>query len=101
MGFHPSQNFKYYSTFDPNVAIIQISICPKRIIEQKEHFAKAITNAEIEILKAKLRRWQYVIRKSYYQSLTEGGYYILREQSSEGRDFGISRMDKKGMEVLK
>jgi hypothetical protein len=101
MGFHPFQNFKYYSIFDLNVSIIQISICPKKIIEQKEHFAKAIKIAAIEILKAKLRRWQYVIRKSYYQSLSEGWYYILGEQSSEGLDFGISRMDKKGMEVLK
>lgn len=83
------------------MSIIQISICPKRIIEQKEHFAKTITNAAIEILKAKLRRQQYVIRKSYYQSLSEGWYYILAEQSSEERDFGISRMDKKSMEVLK
>jgi hypothetical protein len=83
------------------VSIIQISICPERIIEQKEPFAKAITNAAIETLKAKLRQQQYVIRKSYYQSISEGRYYILGEQSSEERDFGISRMDKKGMEVLK
>jgi len=70
-------------------------------MEQKEDFAKAITNAVIEILKAKLRRQQYLIRKSYYQTLSEYWNYILGEQSSEGRDFGISRMDKKGMDVLK
>jgi hypothetical protein len=99
MGFHPVRNFKYYSIFDLNVSIIQISICPKRIIEQKEHFAKAITNAAIEILKAKLRRQQYLIRKSYYQSLSKYWDYILGEQSSEGRDFGISRVDKKGLEI--
>jgi len=71
-------------------------------MEQKELFAKSITNTAIEILKTKLRRQHYVIRKIYYQSLSEGWYDILGEQSSEGRDFGISRMDKKdkkGMEI--
>jgi hypothetical protein len=29
----------------------------------------------------------------------ENWYYMLEEHSSEGRDFGISRMDKKGMEI--
>ena len=79
--------------------LIQISIYPKRIVEQKEHFAKSLTkDAAIEILKIKLRR-QHAIRKSYYQSLRENWYYMLGEHSSEGRDFGISRMDKKGMEI--
>jgi phenylpyruvate tautomerase PptA (4-oxalocrotonate tautomerase family) len=51
------------------VPLIQISIYPKRIVEQKEHFAKSLTkDAAIEILKAKLQQ-QHAIRKSYYQSL--------------------------------
>jgi hypothetical protein len=29
----------------------------------------------------------------------ENWYIMLGEHSSEGRDFGISRMDKKGMEI--
>jgi len=63
------RDFKYYSIFDLNGPLIQISIYPKRIVEQKEHFAKSLTkDAAIEILKAKLQQ-QHVIRKSYYQSL--------------------------------
>jgi hypothetical protein len=63
------RDFKYYSIFELNVPLIQISIYPKRIVEQKEHFAKSLTkDAAIEILKAKLQQ-QHVIRKSYYQSL--------------------------------
>jgi hypothetical protein len=63
------RDFKYYSIFELNVPLIQISIYPKRIVEQKEHFAKSLTkDAAIEILKAKLQQ-QHAIRKSYYQSL--------------------------------
>jgi hypothetical protein len=63
------RDFKYYSIFERNVPLIQISIYPKRIVEQKEHFAKSLTkDAAIEILKAKLQQ-QHAIRKSYYQSL--------------------------------
>jgi hypothetical protein len=49
-------------------------------------------------LKIKLRR-QHAIRKSYYQSLSENWCYVLGEHSSEGQDFGISRMNNKGMEI--
>jgi hypothetical protein len=63
------RNFKYYSIFELNVPLIQISIYPKRIEEQKEHFAKSLTkDAATEILKAKLQQ-QHAIKKSYYQSL--------------------------------
>ena len=78
--------------------VIQTSTYSERIREQKERFAQAITNAAIESLKAK-RRQQHVIRKSYYQSLSENWYNILADQSSKGGYFGISRMDKKGMEI--
>jgi hypothetical protein len=64
-----SRDFKYYSIFEHVVPLIQISILPKRIGQQKEHFAKSLTkDAAIEILKAKLQQ-QHAIRKSYYQSL--------------------------------
>jgi hypothetical protein len=63
------RDFKYYSILELNVPLIQISIYPKRIVEQEEHFAKSLTkDAAIEILKAKLQQ-QHAIRKSYYQSL--------------------------------
>jgi hypothetical protein len=63
------RDFKYYSIFELNGPLIQISIYPKRIVEQKEHFAKSLTkDGAIEILKAKLQQ-QHAIRKSYYQSL--------------------------------
>ena len=78
--------------------VIRSSTYSERIREQKEHFAQAITNAAIKSLKAK-RIQQHVIRKSCYQSLSENWYYILADQSSEGLDFGISKMDKKGMEI--
>ena len=64
-----SRDFKYYSIFELNVPLIQISIYPKRIVRQEGHFAKSLTkDAAIEILKAKLQQ-QHAIRKSYYQSL--------------------------------
>lgn len=78
--------------------VIQTSTYSERIREQKEHFAQAKTNAAIESLKAK-RRQQHVIIKSYYQRPFENWYNILADQSSGGQDFGISRMDKKGMEI--
>ncbi|MFL6486122.1 MAG: hypothetical protein ACJ70U_07530 [Nitrososphaera sp.] len=78
--------------------VIQTSNYSERIREQKEYFAQAITNAAIESLKAK-RRQQHMIGKSYYQSLSENWYNILADQSSKGGYFGISRMDKKGMEI--
>jgi CHAD domain-containing protein len=81
-----------------DMPVIQTSTYSERIREQKEHFAQAITKAAIENLKAK-RRQQHVIRKSYYQSLSENRYNILADQSSKGGYFGISRMDKKGMEI--
>ena len=63
------RNFKYYSIFELNVPLIQISIYRKRRVEQKEHSAKSLTkDAAMEILKAKLQQ-QHAIRKSYYQSL--------------------------------
>ncbi|HYX72753.1 MAG TPA: hypothetical protein VE732_08280, partial [Nitrososphaera sp.] len=62
--------------------VIQTSTYTKRITDQKEPIAKAITNAVIESLKAK-RRQQHVIRKSYYQSLYENWYYISEKQSSK------------------
>jgi hypothetical protein len=63
------RDFKYYTIFENVVPLIQISIYPKRIVQQKEHFAKSLTkDAAIEILKAKLQL-QHAIRKSYYQSL--------------------------------
>jgi hypothetical protein len=93
------RNFKYYSIFELDVPLTQISIYPKRIVQRKEHFAKSLTkDAAIEVLKIKLRR-QHAIRKSYYQSLSENWCYMLGEHTSEGRDFGISRMNKKGMEI--
>ena len=82
-----------------DMPVIQTSTYSERIREQKEHFVQAITNAAIESLKAKRRQQQYVIRKSYYQSLSENWYNILADQSSKGGYFGISRMDKKGMEI--
>jgi hypothetical protein len=93
------RNFKYYSIFELDVPLTQISIYPKRIVQRKEHFAKSLTkDAAIEILKIKLRR-QHATRKSYYRSLSENWCYMLGEHSSEGRDFGIPRMNKKGMEI--
>jgi 4-oxalocrotonate tautomerase len=45
--------FKFHLFYDPDMPLIQISAYPGRTKEQKEAFAKAITNAAVEILKAK------------------------------------------------
>jgi len=92
------ENLNIIQIFDLNVPIIQISLYPKSIREQKGYFVKAITNAIIEILKGQLCQ-QHMIRKSNYQSLTENWYYILGDHSSQERDSGISRMNKKGVEI--
>lgn len=46
-----TEKIKYHSLNDPDVPLIQISAYPGRTKEQKEAFAKAITNAAVEILK--------------------------------------------------
>jgi 4-oxalocrotonate tautomerase len=46
-----TEKIKYHSLYDPDVSLIQISAYPGRTKEQKEAFAKAITNAAVEILK--------------------------------------------------
>jgi 4-oxalocrotonate tautomerase family enzyme len=63
--------------------LIQISTYPGTTREQKGSFAKAITNAAVEILKAKRR--QHVIIITYDQRPSEN-WYISEEQSSERRD---------------
>ena len=67
--------------------LIQISTYPKRTREQKEAFAKAITNAALEILKAERRH----VIITYDQRPSEN-WYFSGEQSRERRDFGIPRM---------
>lgn len=57
---------------------IQISTYPDRTREQKEAFAKAITNAALEILKAKL---EHVVIT--YDEGHDENWYISGEQSSE------------------
>jgi 4-oxalocrotonate tautomerase len=74
--------------------LIQISTYPGRTREQKESFAKAITNGAIEILKGK--RQHLIITSD--QRPTEN-YYISVEQSRERRNFGISRMCMQHKEV--
>jgi 4-oxalocrotonate tautomerase len=69
------------------VPVIQISTYPGRTREQKEPFVKAITNAAIEILKAKR---EYLII-TYDQRPSEN-WYISEKQSCERVGFEISRM---------
>jgi 4-oxalocrotonate tautomerase len=45
--------FKFHSLCDPHMPLIAISMYPGRTKEQKEAFAKAITNLAVEILKTK------------------------------------------------
>jgi 4-oxalocrotonate tautomerase len=66
--------------------LIQISTYPGRTRELKETFAKPITNAAVEILKAKR---QHVIVT--YDERSSENWYISGEQSRERRDFGIPR----------
>jgi 4-oxalocrotonate tautomerase len=74
--------------------LFQISTYPGRTREQKETFAKAITNAAVEILKAKL---QHVIIT--YDERPCENWYITGEQSRERRDFGIPRMCMQHKEI--
>jgi len=67
--------------------LIQIWTYPERTREQKEAFAKAITNAALDILKAERQH----VTVTYDQRLSEN-WYFPGEQSRERRDFGISRM---------
>ncbi|HZC49555.1 MAG TPA: tautomerase family protein [Nitrososphaeraceae archaeon] len=67
--------------------LIQISTYPERTREQKEAFAKAITNAALEILKAERQH----VTITYDQRPSEN-WYFSGEQSRERRDFGIPRM---------
>ena len=74
--------------------IIQIPTYAGKTREQKEAFAKAITNAAAEILKAKR---QHVIIT--YDERPSKNWYISREQSRERRDFGIPRMCMQHKEI--
>lgn len=74
--------------------LIQISTYPGMTREQKDAFAKAITNAAIEILKAKR---QHVIIT--YDKRPSENWYISGEQSRERRDFGITRMCTQHKEI--
>jgi 4-oxalocrotonate tautomerase len=67
--------------------LIQISTYPGRTREQKEAFAKAITNAALEILKAKRQH----VTITYDQRPSEN-WYFSGELSHERRDFEIPRM---------
>jgi phenylpyruvate tautomerase PptA (4-oxalocrotonate tautomerase family) len=62
--------------------------------EQKDAFAKAITNAAIEILKAKR---QHVIIT--YDKRPSENWYISGEQSRERPNFGITRMCTQHKEI--
>jgi 4-oxalocrotonate tautomerase len=66
--------------------LIQISTYPRRTREQKEAFAKAITNAALEILKAK--RQHVTIT---YDKRPSENWYFSGEQSRERRNFGFPR----------
>jgi len=70
-----TEKIKYHSLYDPDVPLIQISAYPGRTKEQKEAFAKAITNAAVEILKTNP---QHVIIT--YDERPRENWYISGEQ---------------------
>jgi 4-oxalocrotonate tautomerase len=70
-----SAEFKFHSLYDQHMPLIQISAYPGRTKEQKEAFAKAITNAAVEILNAKP---QHVIIT--YDERPSENWYISGEQ---------------------
>ena len=74
--------------------LIQISTYPWRTREQNESFVEAITNAAVEILKAKR---QYVIIT--YDQRPNENWYISGNLSRERRDFGIPRMCMQHKEI--
>jgi phenylpyruvate tautomerase PptA (4-oxalocrotonate tautomerase family) len=67
--------------------LIQIWTYAETTREQKEAFAKAITNAALEILKAERQH----VTITYDQRSSEN-WYFSEEQSYERRDFGIPSM---------
>ncbi|MFL6418094.1 MAG: 4-oxalocrotonate tautomerase family protein [Nitrososphaeraceae archaeon] len=79
--------------------LFQISTYPGRTREQKETFAKAITNAAVEILKAKRQHVIITYDIITYDERPCENWHITGEQSRERRDFGIPRMCMQHKEI--